>query len=166
MNNNFKVLGDNYSGVCQTLFKMLDCNALWIMHANPNGDSLNIQVTDKAILDHYWDKKYYLQDPSVSPGNNAMVGANAIEEETPLWATRLGTDCENFKASGFLYDLQQMFNVQEFVSLEKTIKDNAYCFRFFTQHNRFIFLNKLFNNMSFLTYAVEAILDLLKKDFR
>lgn len=150
---NFIIHNDNYHKLCKIVFKVLSCNALWIM--NLGNSSLNMLATDHAILEHYWNKKYYLHDPNLEISPN---------KSKSLWEITLGTDCESFNESGFLYDLYKMFQVEEFVSIEKKLGNELYCFRFFTKSNRFIFMNKLLNNMSITKHFINTITEACKED--
>ncbi|MGD0465619.1 MAG: hypothetical protein ABSA84_02875, partial [Gammaproteobacteria bacterium] len=69
----------------------------------------------------------------------------------------LGTDCDSFKQNGFLYDLYKIFHVEEFVSIENRIGSKYFCFRFFTKNNRFVFMNKLLNNILLIKYFISTI---------
>jgi len=52
-----------------------------------------------------------------------------------------------------------MFEIEEFISVEKRTGRERYCFRFFTRNNRFIFMSKILNSMpiikSFMNAATE-----------
>jgi len=133
------VLSDNK---LTSLYQILNCNLVWIMKLDVN-NSLNLIATDQAILKYYWKKKYYLQDPLI----NTKPNKNA-----PPWNVTLGTDCKAFNKSGFLYDLYKMFEIEEFISVEKRTETERYCFRFFTKNNRFVFMNKILNNMPIIKY--------------
>ncbi len=143
--------------LCKIIFKILNCHLLWVMHTRKG--LLNLLVTDSSIFEHYWDKKYYLNDPHILNVRNLS--------EKPLssqWTTHLGSDSETFKESGFLYDLYKLFNIEEFVSFEKNLRsksktiEQSYCFRFFTRNNRFVFMNKLLNNMPFIRFFMHAMM--------
>ncbi len=58
-----KMINSNELELCKVGLKILNCSSLWIMSRNAN--FFNITVTDKAILQHYFDKKCYLIDPSI-----------------------------------------------------------------------------------------------------
>ena len=144
-----KVIQGDELELCNLVLKILKCNSLWIM--KQNGDFLNISVTDKAILQHYFDKKYYLGDPSL---DSSINGNNS-----PLNIT-IGTDCSTFKNNGFFHELYKIFDVTEFVSVHAKIQEERYCFRFFTQGNRFVLMNNLINNMPIIKIF---IFDLIAK---
>lgn len=144
---------NNYQQLCEDIFKVLNCNSLWIM--NLNNDVLNIAVTDQSIWGDYWDKKYYLHDPTL---NTESSNDNAV------WKISLGTDCESFKQCGFLYDLYKVFDVEEFVSIEKKTGIENYCFRFFTKNNRFIFMNKLLNDMAIIKHFINLMINKIQVD--
>ena len=143
--NNSQITSSNYQK-CKFIFELLCCNSLWIIHYNQG--SAKISFTDKSILKHYLDKKYYLYDPnfSINPYSNIKISD---------WHITLGTDCETFHKAGFLYDLYKMFNIEEFASIEKQTGEEHYCFRFFTINNRLVFINKLSNNMPLIKYFID-----------
>lgn len=149
MNTNIKtinkyLISDNKNNkLCKIIFKILGCNVLWII--NINNSSLDLVATDCHILDHYLEKKYYLYDPNISL---------QINEKNSSWQITLGSDCRMFSKNGFLYDLYKIFNVEEFVSIDKKSKVDNYCFRFFTKNNRFVFMNHLINNMVLIKYFI------------
>lgn len=149
--DSFLICDENHEKLCKIMFKVLNCNLLWVMNLNNN--LLTMLVTDNAILEHYWDKKYYLQDPNINI---------KLDEETSPWKVTLGTDCNTFSESGFLYDLDKIFNIEEFVSIEKRIEQERYCFRFFTRNNRYIFMNKLVNDMPIIKYFINATTEKFK----
>lgn len=148
MNIDDVIMADNhYYKLSKNMFKMLNCNSLWVMNID-NKNLLTMLVTDKSILEHYWAKKYYLQDPNIEST------LNDIKES---WDITLGSDCEAFSKNGFLYDLYKIFHVEEFVSIEKRMDKGRYCFRFFTKNNRFVFMNKLVNDMPIIKYFINAM---------
>lgn len=136
----------------KVILKVLNCNAFWFM--NIDNIQLKILATDTTILKHYWDKKYYLQDPNIPTEDFFKVHP---KDPSP-WKTRLGSDFDLFRKNGFLYDLYKLFEVEEFVSIEKHIGFESYYFRFFTQNDRFIFMNKLLNNMPFIKFFMDAMI--------
>ena len=155
---------NKYQQLCKDIFQVLNCNSLWIM--NLNNDVLNMVVTDQSIWGDYWDKKYYLHDPTLNTEYNnddAMVNIESSDADA-VWKISLGTDCESFKQCGFLYDLYKVFGVEEFVSIEKKIGTENYCFRFFTKNNRFIFMNKLLNDMIIIKYFINLIINKFQAD--
>ncbi|HXH54242.1 MAG TPA: hypothetical protein VNK03_00640 [Gammaproteobacteria bacterium] len=144
--------------LCKDIFKVLSCNSLWIM--NLNNDVLNMVVTDQSIWGDYWDKKYYLHDPILNAeSNNDDAILNSESTDDAVWEISLGTDCESFNQCGFLYDLYKIFNVEEFVSIQKKIGTENYCFRFFTKNNRFIFMNKLLNDMAIIKHFINLMIN-------
>ncbi len=147
--NSFLISDDNNYKLCKMILKILNCNLMWIIHSN---DKFNILVTDQSILQYYLDNKYYLHDPNIKVKTHNKKSS---------WKVSLGTDCNTFKKNGFLYDLYKIFHVEEFVSIEKQIGTERYCFRFFTNNNRFVFMNKLLNNMpiikQFISYFAEKL---------
>lgn len=149
--NTILIHDPKHNQLCKRIFKLLNCNLLWIILGHH--DMSNIFVTDTSILEHYYCKKYYLHDPSLN-----------IEDTQPgpLWRITLGTDCNAFTKTGFLYDLDKIFNVEEFVSIEKRTESEHICFRFFTKNNRYVFINKLLNDMSIIKYSINAMIDKLK----
>ncbi len=149
----FIIYNDNYHKLCKIAFKVLNCNALWMMNLGNN--TLSMLVTDPSILEHYWDKKYYLHDP--------VLGIKPSSNRSP-WKVTLGTDCDIFNKSGFLYDLYKMFHIEEFVSIEKKVGSEFYCFRFFTKNNRFVFVNKLLNNMPIIKHFINTMAKKCKKE--
>lgn len=151
--NNFQIDGDNYKK-CKTVLELLNCNLLWVINANHN--SLNILSTDQAILRHYLDKQYYLYDPNVN--------YKPYDNEKLDWQITLGTDCETFNKSGFLYDIYKMFNIEEFASIEQKIGSEIYCCRFFTRNNRFVFMNKLLSHMPLLKRFATNMTNIVKTD--
>ena len=142
------------------ILRVLNCNAFWLMHVD-NG-LFRILATDISILEYYWDKKYYLQDPNIP---SAEYPAQ-VSPDPSRWKAHLGSDCEMFKKSGFLYDLYKLFDIEEFVSIEKSIGRESYCFRFFTKNNRFVFMNKLLNNMPFIKFFMDDMIGQLKIGLR
>lgn len=156
--------------LCKDIFKVLTCNLLWVMKLD--NKKLSMFITDKFILEHYWRKKYYLQDPNLLPIPTLLKNNQhkSIEKEArennekkePGWTISLGTECELFKNSGFLYDLYKLFEIQEFVSIEKKTASQVYCFRFFTRNNRYVFMNKLINNMPIIKYFIEMMVEKFK----
>ncbi len=144
--NDFLIQDHTHRQLCTLILKMLNCNLLWIMNLERN--SLNMLVTDQSVLGHYWDKKYYLDDPNLTV---------KPPSDQPPWKVTLGTDCDTFDKNGFLRDLYKMFHVEEFVTIEKRTKSEHYCFRFFTKNNRFVFMNKLLNNMPIIKYFINAM---------
>jgi hypothetical protein len=151
--DSFRILGGEHQQLCKTMFDVLSCNLMWIMQLE-NG-VLKMLVTDRSILQHYWENKYYLSDPNIS------TQANNTDS---LWKVNLGTDCAAFIKSGFFYDLYKMFHVAEFVSIEKNIGAAHYCFRFFTRNDRFIFMNKLLNDLPIIKYCMDVMLEKIKID--
>ena len=152
-NMNNSQLSDDNIDKCKEVFKLLNCNLLWIMHSN--NDSLEILSTDQSILKHYINEKYYLYDPINLKHNN---------KDKSAWKVTLGTDCDTFNKSGFLYDLYKMFNVEEFVSIEKKTGSELYCYRFFTKNNRFIFINKLLNHMPIIKHFITTMIEKTKAE--
>lgn len=150
---NLIIHNDNYYTLCKSVFRVLGCHALWIMNLENN--SLNMLATDQAILTHYWDKKYYLHDPTLE---------KAVAQNKSPWNVTLGTDCEGFNKSGFLYDLYKIFQVEEFVSIEKRLGSELYCFRFFTKNNRFVFMNKLLNDMPIIKHFINTLTKACQED--
>ena len=148
-----KIINSNQLDLCNVALKVLNCSSLWVMRRNAN--FFNIAVTDKAILQHYSDKKCYLIDPSIQtiPDYKSL----------PLKIT-LGTDCEAFKNNGFLYELYKLFHVTEFVSIETEKQSEQYCFRFFTQNNRFVFMNYLLNNMPIIKIFIFNLIENLNRE--
>src|SRR5438876_411286 len=96
--DNLIMTDNNHYKLCKNMFKVLNCHALWVMHANSN--LFRMLVTDKSILEHYWARKYYLQDPNI---------ASTLDDIKESWSVTLGTDCEAFIKNGFLYDLYKIF---------------------------------------------------------
>ena len=151
--NHLQISGDNYNK-CQTIFELLNCNLLWII--NPNNASLNIFFTDKCILEHYLNKKYYMYDPNAS--------IRPYDNNNSRWNLMLGSDCETFQKSGFLYDLYKMFAIEEFATIEQKIGSELYCYRFFTRNNRFIFMNQLLNHMPLIKHFANSMTNSIKID--
>jgi hypothetical protein len=149
--DSFLICDENHEKLCKIMFKVLNCNLLWIMNLNNN--QLTMLVSDSVILDHYWDKKYYLQDPNINIKR---------DNDSSPWKVTLGTDCNSFTESGFLHDLYNIFKVEEFVSIEKKIGQERYCFRFFTKNNRYVFMNKLLNDMPIIKYFINATVEKFK----
>ena len=52
-----------------------------------------------------------------------------------------------------------MFNVEEFVSIEKKTGSELCCYRFFTNNNRFIFMNKLLNHMPIIKHFINTMIE-------
>ena len=149
-NNNIGAIsGDEYS-LCQKMFKILHCNALWIMKSD--GYSLTVLVSDNMVWKHYWDKKCYLVDPNIKD-------INLVEGSKPNRRIDLGTDQAGFKENGFLYDLYKLFNVEEFISIEKQKGKSKYCFRFFTNHNRFLFANQVLNTIPIIGCFMNSMIE-------
>ena len=61
--DNLIMRDDNHLQLCRSIFKVLHCNLLWVMKVEDG--LLNMLTTDQPILQHYWDEKYYLNDPSL-----------------------------------------------------------------------------------------------------
>jgi len=141
---------------------------------NIENNRLRLVATDSSALEYYWDKKYHLQDLHVL---RAALHLQASSHPSP-WKIHLGSDCETFKKNGFLYDLHKLFDIKEFASIENFIASpslgmelsqmtlSSYCFRFFTRNNRFIFMNKLLNNMPFIKFFMNAMIKKLEVDLR
>jgi hypothetical protein len=151
----FLMNDDNYHKLCKKIFKILNCNILWVMSVK--GNLLYLEVSDKHILEYYWDKKYYLHDPNI-----CIVPSN----DSYTWKVSLGTNCDIFNKNGFLYDLVKIFNIEEFASIEKRLKTEHYCFRFFTRNNRFIFMNKLINELPIIKCFINIMIEKIKADPR
>ena len=134
--------------LCKQACKVLGSHTLWIM--NLRDKQLNLQVTNESILEHYWEKQYYLQDDSIFSETNQSLFD---------WKATLGSNCARFFQNGFLYDLNKLFDVEEFVSIEKKTEQQQYCFRFFTGHNRFVFTSKLVNHLPVIKYFMNGILE-------
>jgi hypothetical protein len=148
-----EIVNGNELELCKAALKFLNCSSLWVMRRDAN--FFNIAVTDKAILQHYFDKKCYLMDPSIQ--------AIPDYKDLPLTLT-LGTDCDAFKNNGFLYDLYKLFHVTEFVSIQTEQQLEHYCFRFFTQGNRFVFMNNLLNNMPIIKIFIFNLIEHLNRE--
>lgn len=144
--DNCIIIDARYESAYKKMLKVLNCNALWVMCLD--NKLLNVLVTDKFLWEHYWDKKYYLQDPTIQI---------KLEKAQSPWQITLGTDCDAFNKNGFLYDLYKLFNIDEFISIEKNAGSKRYCFRFFTKNNRFIFMNKFINNMPIIKCFIHAM---------
>ena len=151
--NNLIIRDDNHAQLCKKMFKVLNCNLLWVMKVE--GGILKMLTTDQPILEYYWDEKYYLHDPSLE---------NKPNNDYTSWKITLGTNCEDFYKGGFFNDLYKMFNITEFVSIEKSIGTACYCFRFFTWNNRFVFMNKLLNDLPIVKCFINAMIEKLKGD--
>jgi len=147
------IYDDQHHNLCDVMFKVLNCHLLWVMNFNSN--VLSMLVTDKSILQHYWDKKYYLNDPNLNFSNS--------QDKSP-WRITLGTDSETLEKQGFLYDLYKLFNIEDFVSIERRKGSERYCFRFFTQANRFVLVNKLVNDLSIIKIFINTMAEKLKVD--
>ncbi len=152
----FGVSEDDYQKLFNIVFKLLNCHSLWIMQIV--NDSLKILATDKIILEEYWCKQYYLDDPVLAHGR-IKDSSNQVDCRIDL-----GTDCVSFQESGFLYDLYKLFRVEEFVSIEKSMGLERYCFRFFTKSNRFVFMNKVVNDMPIIKHFIKHMISKCKKD--
>ncbi|HXH55376.1 MAG TPA: hypothetical protein VNK03_06530 [Gammaproteobacteria bacterium] len=148
-----KTINSNELELCKVALKVLNCSSLWVMKRN--ADFFNIAVTDKAILQHYVDKKCYLIDPSIQTIPDY--------KDQPLKLT-LGSDCDAFKNNAFLYDLSKIFHVTEFISIQVEAQSEHYCFRFFTQNNRFVFMNNLLNNMPIIKIFMFNLIENLNKE--
>lgn len=155
--DNFIMGEDNEAKHYKSLFKVLHCHVLWVM--NLNHDLFTMLATDRAVLEHYWDKKYFLQDPNIHIKKDKLK--NNLDQNSP-WKISLGTDCVSFHNNGFLYDLYKLFNIEEFVSIEKKIGLEYYCFRLFTKNNRFVFMNKLLNDMPIIKYYINSSVEKFK----
>lgn len=151
--NKYLISENKHNKLCRIIFKVLGCNVLWVINLNNN--SLDMLATDHDILDYYLDKKYYLCDPNVSL---------ELNDKKSSWQITIGTDCDEFNKSGFLYDLYKIFNVEEFVSIEKKVRSERYCFRFFTKNNRFVFMNQLINNTLLIKYFIGFMSKTFKLD--
>jgi hypothetical protein len=134
--------------LCKVALRILNCNSLWLMRQN--SEFFNISVTDKAILQHYFDKKCYLIDPSIQ--------TTLDYKNLPLKIT-LGTDYAEFKNNEFLYDLYKIFYITEFASIQTENQSEHYCFRFFTQNNRFVFMNNLVNNLPIIKIFIFNLIE-------
>lgn len=153
--NKYLITYNEHNKLCKVIFKILSCNVLWII--NLSNKSLHVLATDHDILNYYIDKKYYLSDPSIKLESN---------NKKSLWQITVGTDSDEFNKSGFLYDLYKIFHIEEFVSIEKKVKSEQYCFRFFTKNNRFIFINQLINNALLIKYFIIFISKTLKLELK
>ncbi|MBP6103887.1 MAG: hypothetical protein KBD23_05600 [Gammaproteobacteria bacterium] len=162
--------------LCKIILNVLNCNVLWIM--NVENSLLSLLATDLSILEYYLDKKYYLQDPNILSTIPNTVPPAQVEADSLSWTLHLGSDCETFKQDGFLYNLYNLFDIQEFASIEKYVASQSkgakstqmtlpsYCFRFFTRNNRFVFMNKLLNNMPFIRFFMNAMIKKLEVKLR
>ena len=148
-----KIIDNVKLELCKVALKVLNSSSLWIMRRDTN--FFNITVTDKSILQHYFDQKYYLIDPSIQTIPDY--------KNLPLKIT-LGTDCDAFKNNGFLNDLYRIFHVTEFVSIQTEQESEHYCFRFFTQNNRFVFMNHLLNNMPIIKIFIFNLIENLNRE--
>lgn len=157
----FVIYDTNQKKIYQLIFKILNCNAFWMIHVKDN--ALRMLVTDRHILEHYWDKKYYRQDPALHLESRGKKRYH-IPDNLPFQIS-LGTEEDRFKNAGFLSDLYRMFQVGEFVSIMKRTKTDYYCFRFFTRNSRFGFLNKLLNEMPIIKHFIEYMIKQYTKDF-
>lgn len=154
--DNCLITDKKHSELCKVILKVLNCNVLWVI--NINKGLLAILASDAPILEHYWDKKYYLQDPNISIETHSIP----VQPDLSPWKVHLGSHSEIFQKSGFLYDLSKLFAIKEFASIEESIGLESYCFRFFTQNNRFILMNKLLNNMPFIKFFMNAMIKQLE----
>ena len=139
------IASDDYAQLSSLIFRILDCNLLWIFHIN--GNALTMSATDKPVLEHYWSKQYYLDDPSI---------VNNVDEVDCDWTIKLGADSNALNKNGFIHDLHELFELEEFVSIEKQVASKRYCFRFFTYNNRFVFMSALLNNMPLVKYFMNS----------
>lgn len=147
------IINNNMYNLSRSILKILGCNVLWVMMHNK--DFLNVSVTDKAILQHYLDNKYYLTDP----------GIQIIEKYKNLkFKINLATDCDNFQQNGFLHNLYKTFHITEFASIHTQFQSKDYCFRFFTQDNRFVFMNHLIKNMPIIKIFIFNFIKHFKKN--
>ena len=144
----FKIVNNDVLKLFEFIFTVLGCNSAWVITDNPDFDEIKIITTDTAILQHYIDRKYFLTDPGVA----------SFKINTEKLLIKIGTDYDEFKSNGFFYDLYKLFNITEFVSIYTIIDSQSYCFRFFTRNNRFLFLNKLANNISIIKIVIFNII--------
>ncbi len=151
-------MNNNYQKLCKLIFKVLNCHSLWFY--NVERTSLDMLISDKPVFKHYCENKYYLHDPILK----TKIFKDFEEEENLLWNVSLGTDCDNFAKCGFIYDLYRLFHIEEFISIEKRTKTKHYCFRFFTRHNRFIFINKFLNDMPIIKHFVNTWIEKYEED--
>jgi hypothetical protein len=128
------------------IFKILDCSLLWIAVIKKSG--LQIITTNTLLLEHYLEKKYYLSDPD-------------FKHSSPPTIT-IGTNCKNFYKNSFIYNAHNMFNIEEFISATIFDSDKKYCFRFFTNNNRFNFINKFLQNKAIIEYFINNIIKKIK----
>lgn len=150
------VINNRYQKLCRLIFKVLRCHSLWVF--NMNHRLLTILISDRIIFKHYCDKQYFLHDPHLQ--NKIKKNQNNLS-----WEISLGTDSDKFKNCGFIYDLYKLFQVEEFVSVEKRTEKERYCFRFFTNNNRFVFINKFLNDLPVIKHFVDAWIEKYEKDF-
>lgn len=172
----YLITNKEHRELCKIILNVLNCNVLWVMHVEKS--LLSLLATDLSILEYYWDKKYYLQDPNVLHTIPNTAPPAQVEARSLSWTLHLGSNCESFKQDGFLYNLYKLFDIQEFASIEKYVASQAkgaessqmtlssYCFRFFTRNNRFVFMNKLLNNMPFIRFFMNAMIKKLEIDLR
>ena len=153
------LIDDSSNKLCKMIFKVLHCNLLWVINLKNN--AVYFIATDAFLLKHYCEKKYYLHDPNV---NSSFKEAAKPYSNRLSWNIIFGTNFDDFYKSGFIYDLYNMFHIEEFVSIEKTTKIERYCFRFFTLNNRFVFVNKLLNNMPIVKCFINMMIKKMKTD--
>ncbi len=158
--DNCLITDKKHSELCKLILTVLNCNVLWVI--NVNKGLLTVLASDAPILEHYWDKKYYLQDPNIPIGKHPLP----VQSSLSPWEVHLGSHSNMFKQSGFLYDLSRLFGIEEFASIENGIGLESYCFRFFTQNNQFVFMNKLLNNMPFIKFFMNAMIERLDVSLR
>ncbi len=151
--DNYLIADEEQQALCRIMLQVLRCDVLWLMTIRQS--TLTILASDVSILEHYLRKKYYLQDPNVSLKPHPKASA---------WNRILGSYAEGFKKSGFLYELHTLFKVEDCASIEQSIQDSFYCFRFFTKNNRFVFMNQLINNKSFIKLFMNAMIGKVKDD--
>lgn len=157
----FVIYDTNHKKIYQIIFKILHCHALWIFHLKDN--HLKVMVSDRSIWEHYWDKKYYQQDPNLYIESNSK---KRYDSSAVLpFEIKLGTEDDHFINSGFMNDLYRMFQVGEFVSIMKRTKTDYYCFRFFTRNNRFVFLNQLLNEIPIIKHFVNFMIKKYIREF-
>lgn len=140
----FKIIDNDVVNLYKGSFRVLSCNLLWIIVRKSN-DFLHLSVTDNAILQHYFDNEYYIKDPEIQ---------FPLNYKNLQFHMDLATDCNNFKENGFLHDIYKMFHITEFVSISTQVPSGYYSFRFFTQVNRFLFMNNLLKNIPIIKILI------------
>lgn len=148
---------DSHRVFYKNIFKLLNCDLLWVIKID--NERLKILATDLEILKYYLDEKYYLNDPHINSKGS---------DKNRSWKASLETICcKDLNKDIFLDNVQKKFHFEEILTIEKKTNKERYLFKFFIKGNRFVFMNKLLNDMpiikSFINNSIKTLKGVLLK---